>query len=97
MTRLTRMMSANRDQHGNQCVLCASTKRLQFAHIKPTPTHNGGRGRGGLKRAYDILRNEDCFRLMCEPCHRKYDTFMRACLEARRKQSKRWYLGKRTR
>jgi hypothetical protein len=40
---------------------------LEFAHVKPTGLC--GRGRGLQHRFFDILRNPDCYRLLCRSCH----------------------------
>lgn len=44
---------------------------LEFAHIKPTGLC--GRGRGLRNRYFDILRNPDCYQLMCSACHKWMD------------------------
>lgn len=61
---------------GGRCQRC-NTKRsrlargrtapLQFAHIKPTGL--SGRGRGLRHRYFDIVRNPDCYALLCNRCH----------------------------
>lgn len=45
---------------------------LEFAHKKPTRLR--GRGRGLQKRFRDILRNPDCYELLCKKCHWIKDT-----------------------
>jgi len=94
MSRLTALMHALRTQFGARCDLCGATKQLEFAHI--TPTGLNGEGRGGLKRAYDIRRHPSSYRLLCRPCHLRYDRFIRECHKLRIRVHGRWYLGQPT-
>jgi hypothetical protein len=56
---------------GNKCIYCGIDKELEFAHVRKTEL--SGRSRGTYKRYYDIKNNIDCYRLMCEGCHKKRD------------------------
>lgn len=91
MSKLTRLMNALRAAFGNRCTICSSTDTLEFAHI--TPTGLNGKGRGGLDRAYDIKRNTDSYRLLCRPCHLRYDAFLKRAHTLRIRVHGRWYLG----
>lgn len=44
---------------------------LHFAHIKPTSLF--GRGRGKMKRYYNIKNNIFYYTLLCADCHKKFD------------------------
>lgn len=44
---------------------------LEFAHVKPTKL--SGQGRGFYARYRDVLKNPDCYRLMCCDCHKRFD------------------------
>lgn len=55
------------EEYGGCCEDCQKTYDLEFAHTKPTGLR--GKGRGKSRRLYDILRNRDCYRLLCFDCH----------------------------
>jgi hypothetical protein len=44
---------------------------LEFAHVKPTGLC--GQGRGLKHRFLDVLRNPECYALLCRRCHRRLD------------------------
>jgi len=44
---------------------------LEFAHVQPTGL--SGMGRGLTERYLDVLKNPECYALMCKPCHKEYD------------------------
>lgn len=44
---------------------------VEFAHVKPTGLD--GPGRGMERRYRDVLKNPDCYRVLCKECHRKAD------------------------
>jgi len=54
-----------------KCWFCGSIEHLEFFHIIPTELN--GRGRGFLKRMYDIAKNPTCYGLACKDCHYLYD------------------------
>jgi hypothetical protein len=54
------------------------TGPLEFAHVKPTGLC--GRGRGLKNRFVDVLRNPDCYELLCHGCHHVLD--MRKWIDA---------------
>lgn len=56
---------------GHQCVVCQSTKRIEYAHIKPTTVR--GVGRGLARRYRDILINHTSYIPMCHSCHVGFD------------------------
>lgn len=66
---------------GGRCKKCGAkrsgsrngrkTGPLEFAHSKPTGLC--GMGRGLKARFFDILRNLDCYVLLCTRCHRVMD------------------------
>lgn len=64
-------------QFGGKCVNCGTTENLQFAHIKETNLN--GMGRGRKERYYDVLKNPNCYILLCggesgrNGCHEAYD------------------------
>lgn len=75
-------MDALRALFGGRCKRCDARdsgqaywngprKPLEFAHVKPTGLC--GQGRGLRTRFRDILRNPDCYELLCAKCHRKMD------------------------
>lgn len=71
-------MQRLRARFGNRCAECGSTpsedfelNRLEFAHVVTTGLN--GRGRGSAERYYDILKNPGAYRLLCRPCHRRFD------------------------
>lgn len=84
---------------GGRCRRCGSKRSkagrgrkagpLQFAHIKPTGLC--GRGRGLQHRYFDILRNPDCYELLCNLCHVAMDAahWTRMAEEARRAEEAR--------
>ena len=63
------------DIYGGKCMVCGSEENLEFAHVKPTEL--SGRGRGRKERYYDVKYNPDCYCLMCEDCHKYYDSVLR--------------------
>jgi hypothetical protein len=96
MSRLQVLMVALRLQFGNRCDLCGREDApLEFAHIDSDGLN--GAGRGGLKRAYRIRRNPSNYRLLCKPCHRRYDRQVDAWLKLAGRLNGRWYLGERKR
>lgn len=58
-------------RYGGACTRCGSTKRLEFAHVKPTALN--GRGRGSRERYYDVLKHPDCYTLLCRKHHNLMD------------------------
>jgi len=61
-----------RKERENKCEQCNMKKnRLEFAHIKPTGLN--GKGRGRNRRVLDIMKNKDCYKLLCRSCHRDFD------------------------
>jgi hypothetical protein len=64
-------MDRLREWFGGRCVDCGSTRRLEFAHVKPTGLCS--RGRGKADRYHDIRKNPDCYALRCRRCHRSWD------------------------
>lgn len=60
---------------GGQCVWwpCGRRSGLQFAHIRPTRLV--GRSRGQKKRYLDIVRNPECYVLLCRDHHALLDGF----------------------
>lgn len=62
---------------GGKCFNCGSTVNLQFAHVKDTCLN--GEGRGRKERYYDIIKNPECYTLLCggadnaSGCHQQYD------------------------
>jgi 5-methylcytosine-specific restriction endonuclease McrA len=59
------------EEFGGSCQECGSTKKLEFAHIKPTNLSGWGRGR--KERYYDVKNNKDCYKLLCKKCHKELD------------------------
>ena len=51
--------------------MCGTTSKLEFAHKEETEL--SGRGRGRKERVYDVIKNPDKYRLLCEDCHKDYD------------------------
>jgi len=47
---------------------------LQFAHLRETLISAIPRGRGRHQRLKDVLLHLDFYTILCEFCHRKYDT-----------------------
>ena len=74
-----RGIQKEREKRGGKCQWadlcpgesCDRTFDLQFAHIKETKL--SGRGRGSGKRLRDIRQNGDCYKLLCDVHHRRYD------------------------
>ena len=64
------------EEYGNCCSVClgkvCNNEKLEFAHIKPTGLN--GMGRGKTIRMHDIIKNKDCYALMGQVCHRRYDS-----------------------
>jgi len=62
-----------RESFGGKCQIpnCGSIEKLEFAHIKDTELM--GRGRGRFERYYDIIHHRDCYALLCQECHHKFD------------------------
>lgn len=63
-----------RSRYNHRCSYpgCGSFFKLEFAHVKPTGLCSRGRGR--IERLLDVLKNPDCYTLMCKYCHKKYDS-----------------------
>jgi len=55
------------EEYGGVCQDCGKAFDLEFAHT--TPTGLCGKGRGKARRLFDVLRNRDCYRLLCFDCH----------------------------
>ncbi len=55
------------EEYGGCCQACQKAYDLEFAHTVPTGIH--GKGRGKSRRLRDILKNRDCYRLLCFDCH----------------------------
>lgn len=51
---------------------CGSTNKLQFAHLKDTGLH--GQSRGSYNRIRDVRDHPECYALLCEECHRLFDS-----------------------
>jgi hypothetical protein len=75
-------LQKQRDLRGNRCEVCGGDGRiprgrrrrltpLEFAHVKETGL--SGRGRGMRLRVLDVERHPDCYKLMCWPCHKRFD------------------------
>jgi len=70
-------MNDLRTLYGNACADKGVKNRgrcegqLEFAHVKPTGLCSRGRGRAD--RYHDILRNLDCYVLLCARHHRAFD------------------------
>lgn len=75
-------MDELRAHFGGRCERCGANdsgvaywngprRPLEFAHVKPTGLC--GQGRGLKNRFLDVLRNPDCYRLLCSRCHRLLD------------------------
>ena len=73
-------MDALRAVFGGRCKKCKAkrsrlrfgkTAPLEFAHTKPTGLC--GRSRGLKNRFIDVLRNLDCYELLCRRCHVTFD------------------------
>lgn len=75
--------------HGRTVGQCERVRRLEFAHVAPTPivaTYKGHarRGRGRAERYHDIKKHPECYRLMCDGCHLELDSVNGAQLPAAR-------------
>jgi hypothetical protein len=46
-------------------------EKLEFAHVLETALK--GRGRGRKERYYDIIKNPDCYRLLCQFHYKEMD------------------------
>jgi hypothetical protein len=53
---------------------CGSTSELQFAHVEPTKLSAISRGRGRKERLSDVSKHPECYALLCEECHRAFDS-----------------------
>jgi hypothetical protein len=62
-----------REEMGGRCAIESEycEGQLEFAHISPTTV--SGMGRGRKERLYDILRNKECYTLLCHAHHEQYD------------------------
>ena len=58
-------------QFGGKCRECDCKEKLEFAHIKPTLV--SGKGRGKIRRTYDVKNNPDCYALLCHRHHKEFD------------------------
>ena len=56
---------------GPYCQFCGGIEQLEFSHRKPTGL--SGRSRGLIKRYLDVIRNPQCYQVLCKSCHREYD------------------------
>lgn len=54
-----------------QAFECEATEGLEFAHVQKTGLN--GRGRGSTKRHQDVLKNPDCYQLLCRRHHMELD------------------------
>lgn len=71
---------------GNKCHFCevpSHIKPLDAAHVLLTKLSRTGGSRGMYRRWKDISDNPMHYRMMCRPCHRKFDYL----LDLREKQS----------
>lgn len=59
------------DEFGGRCCLCGSIFDLEFSHLQPTDCV--GKGRGKSRRLFDILKNRNCYQLLCMDCHDRND------------------------
>ena len=57
---------------GGKCKNCGTEEKLEFAHVKPTDLN--GMGRGKITRYYDIKNYPDCYTLLCDKCHKLFDS-----------------------
>lgn len=72
-------MSALRIEFGARCAHCGlhlshNKINLEFAHIHDMPSQCKGQGRGRKERISDIKGNRSSYRLLCDKCHKEYDT-----------------------
>lgn len=65
-------LDALRARYGGRCADCGAGAKLEFAHVSPTGLC--GPGRGLRTRYFDILKNPECYVLLCRPCHRRRDS-----------------------
>lgn len=56
---------------GSVCAHCGTSKKLQFAHTKPTTL--SGMARGRKRRYKDVIKNPDSYARLCDSCHWKFD------------------------
>lgn len=63
------MLRQEKELRGLKCEACGKSQGEEFHHLRPTGL--SGRGRGLIRRAYDIRRNRRSYRLLCRPCHLK--------------------------
>lgn len=56
----------------NRCVVCKGAGDLEFAHL--TETRVWRMGRGKYRRVRDILENPDKYTLLCDDCHKDFDS-----------------------
>lgn len=57
---------------GGKCSIDSNCSgRLEFAHIKETGLK--GMGRGRFKRLYDVIKNPNCYKLLCHLHHMEFD------------------------
>lgn len=69
-------MEELRAAYGGRCRRCGRRRSgrgrpLEFAHVRPTGVC--GMGRGQRVRFFDVLRNPECYELLCKACHRRMD------------------------
>lgn len=57
---------------GGECEECGSKEKMEFAHLGETGLYGAGRGR--KERYYDVIRNPDKYKLLCQRCHKRLDT-----------------------
>lgn len=62
--RVRRRFEELKIKFGGKCFYCSQNFLLEFAHVKSTKL--SGRGRGFVKRYYDIKNNPDCYKLTCK-------------------------------
>ena len=69
---------------GQQASQCSETSpdKLEFAHVKETEVR--GRGRGSYDRIFDIFTHQDCYRLLCDEHHKRFDEERKMNAESRR-------------
>lgn len=54
-----------------RCQQCRAIESLQFAHVFPTALR--GPGRGQYRRWLDVIRNPECYLILCRDCHVRFD------------------------
>lgn len=57
---------------GSRCKSCGATRKLHYAHVRPTGLR--GCGRGLTNRYLDVLRHPECYRRLCSLCHAALDS-----------------------